>query len=111
MLQQALILLLVIIPVVTAGAIFPDHIGTFDKGSPTSLAMPDRDLFSEYGLEATEQAEYKSEGKRFTATAWRFKDSTGAMAFFQARRPSGATPAPLAKLAISTSDGRIFAYG
>jgi hypothetical protein len=111
MLQQALILLLAIIPAVAAGAIFPDHIGTFDKGSPTSLAMPDRDLFSEYGLEATEQAEYKSEGKRFTATAWRFKDSTGAMAFFQARRPSGATPAPLAKLAISTSDGRIFAYG
>src|ERR1700722_15440648 len=33
------------------------------------------------------------------------------MAFFQARRPSGANPAPLAKLAVLTSDGTIFAYG
>jgi hypothetical protein len=104
-------MLLMVVPALAAGAIFPDKIGTFDKGSPTSLTMPDRGLFDEFGLEATEQAEYKSESEHFTATAWRFRDSTGAMAFFEARRPSGATPATLAKLAVSTSDGTIFAYG
>jgi hypothetical protein len=110
MLQQTLSFLL-FLPLVAEAAIFPDHIGTFDKGSPTSLTMPDRALFDEFGLEATEQAEYKSDDKHFTATAWRFRDSTGAMAFFQAHRPSGATPAPVSKLAASTSDGSIFSFG
>ncbi len=99
------------LPLVAQAAIFPEHIGTFDKGAPAALSMPDRELFNEFGLEATEQAEYKSEDKHFTATAWRFKDSTGAMAFFQAHRPSAATPAAISKLATSTSDGSIFAYG
>jgi hypothetical protein len=92
--------------------IFPDKIGNFEKGAPTSLAVPDRNLFSELGLEATEQAEYKSpESKHFTATAWRFRDSTGAVTFFQAHRPSGAAPAPISKLTSVTSDGQVFAYG
>ncbi len=98
-------------PLVASAAIFPDHIGTFEKGAPTSLTMPDRALFDEFGLEATEQAEYKAEAKHFTATAWRFHDSTGAMAFFEAHRPSGAAAAPVLKLIATTSDGRIFGYG
>ena len=123
MLQQALrkvarsqepvarIALVFVATVMASGAIFPDKIGDFERGAPTSLTIPDRALFDEFGLEATEQADYKSEGKHFSATAWRFKDSTGAMAFFQAHRPSGATPAPLAKLSVATSDGSIYAYG
>lgn len=117
MLQQALgrISLLLIVPALAMGAIFPDKVGIFEKGAPATLAMPDKALFDEFGLEATEQAEYKLPGekkpKHFTATAWRFHDSTGAMAFFQAHRPSGASPAALAKLSIATSDGKIFAYG
>jgi hypothetical protein len=109
MLQQALRSLWM--PLLASAAIFPDKIGEFDKGSLTTLAIPDRDLFNEYGLETTEEAEYKSGPKHFTATAWRFHDSTGALAFFEAHRPSGATPAPLVKLAASTEDGSIFAYG
>lgn len=107
----SIVVLLMMAPLLATAAIFPDKIGTFEKGSPTSLAMPDRSLVDEFGLQATEQAEYKEEKKHFTATAWRFRDSTGAMAFFQARRPSGANPAALAKLAVTTSDGTIFAYG
>jgi hypothetical protein len=103
--------LLLMMAAAVSAAIFPDKIGEFERGAPASLSMPDRALFDEFGLEATEHADYKSEGKHFTATAWRFKDSTGAMAFFQAHRPSGATPAPLAKLSVATSDGSIYAYG
>jgi hypothetical protein len=102
---------LLFLPLLAQAAIFPDHIGTFDRGAPTALTVPDRALFDEFGLEATEQAEYKSEAKHFTATGWRFRDSTGAMAFFQAHRPSGAKPAAISKLAVTTSDGLIFAYG
>jgi len=110
MLQQA-VALLILMPALASAAIFPAQIGTFDQVAPTSLTVPDKPLFDEFGLEAAEQAEYKSETRHFVATAWRFKDSTGAMAFFQAHRPSGANPAPVAKLAVTTSDGRIFAYG
>src|SRR5271169_3633307 len=71
-------------------AIFPDQIGDFTKGAPKALAVPDQALYNEYGLVATEQAEYTSvgpaggpgtgggpaEAKRLTATAWRMRDST-----------------------------------
>jgi hypothetical protein len=92
-------------------AIFPDQIGTFTKGPVKTVSVADQALYNEYGFQATEQAEYTSSDQHFTATAWRMRDSTGAMALFEARRPSGATPAQLAKLAVRTSDGVIFAYG
>ena len=92
-------------------AIFPDQIGTFKKGAPRTMGIPDQALYNEYGLDTTEQAEFESADRRFTATAWRLKDSTGAMALFEARRPSGATASKITPLAVQTSDGMIFAYG
>jgi hypothetical protein len=96
---------------VAQGPMFPDQIGAFKKGPPRAMSVPDRALYEEYGLEAMEQAEYTSPENHFTATAWRLRDSTGALALFEARRPPGATPANLAKLSVRTSDGCIFAYG
>ncbi len=96
---------------VAQGAIFPDEIGPFKKGPPRTMSLPDRALYQEYGLDATEQAEYTSPDKRFTATTWRLRDSTGALALFESRRPPGAVPSNLAKLSVSTSDGFIFAFG
>jgi hypothetical protein len=92
-------------------AIFPDQIGDFQKGPPKTVIVPDHALLDEYGLSATEQAEYAAPAKHFTATAWRFHDSTGAMAMFELRRPPGAASAGITKLAVTTSDGVIFAYG
>ncbi|HLX43861.1 MAG TPA: DUF6599 family protein [Bryobacteraceae bacterium] len=94
-----------------SAAIFPDKIGDFQKGPPKTISVPDQALLDEYGLSATEQAEYKTAEKHFTATAWRFHDSTGAMAMFEFRRPPGAVSSGIAKLAVQTSDGAIFAYG
>jgi len=104
-------LILLLLAGAAYGAIFPDQAGEFKKGPPKTIGVPDQSLYDEYGLDATEQAEYASGAQHFTATAWRFRDSTGAMALFEARRPAGATPAKLAKLAVQTSDGVIFAYG
>ena len=47
------------------------------------MGLPDRELLTEYGLEATESADYITvaeapEKKRFSATAWRLNDSTSA---------------------------------
>jgi|SRR5579862_447571 hypothetical protein len=92
-------------------AIFPDQLGTFKKGPVQTVSAPDLELYDEYGIQATEQAEYTSPVKKFLATAWRFHDSTGAMAMFEAHRPPAATPSKTAKLAVSTSDGVILAYG
>ncbi|HEY4363222.1 MAG TPA: hypothetical protein VGN17_19795 [Bryobacteraceae bacterium] len=69
-------------------AIFPDSLGDYAKGPTKELAAPDPALFQEYGFEAAEQAEFTSPtlGK-ITASAWRFHDSTGAMAAAQSQRP------------------------
>src|ERR1700722_14168490 len=91
--------------------IFPDHIGKFAKGTVKTVAIPDQPLLEEYGIDATEQAEYASGTKHFSATAWRMHDATGAMALFESRRPPGAIPAEDTKLAVRTSDGVIFAHG
>jgi len=94
-----------------AAAIFPDQIGDFKKGPPKTISIPDQALLDEFGLDATEQAEYTNAAKHFTATAWRFRDSTGAMAMFEFRRPPGAVAGSIGKLAVQTSDGVIFEYG
>ena len=93
-------------------AIFPDQIGDYRKSAPQTVGVPDRALYDEYGLEASEAADYTGpDHKRFTAAGWHLHDSTGAMALFQSRRPPGAVPASFAALAVRTSDGIIFAYG
>lgn len=92
-------------------AIFPDAVKNYQKASNKAILTPDTALLQEFGLEATEQAEYSAAPRHFTATAWRFHDPTGAMAFFESTRPAGATPAKITNLSVNTSDGVIFAYG
>jgi hypothetical protein len=96
-------------------AILPDQIGDLARGEVKSVAVEDASLYQEFGFISAEQAEYtapdKSPAKRFTATAWRLRDSTGALALFEARRPENATPAKLSALSAKTPDGAIFAYG
>jgi len=98
------------------GVIFPDRIGVFQKTAPKTLALPDRELLTEYGLEASETADYVTvpeagEKKRFIATAWRLMDSTGAFALYQSRRALGATVSDFSANAARTSDGVLFAFG
>ena len=92
-------------------AILPDQIGDFIKGESKPLAAQDAALYKEIGFQAGEQALYKSPDKRFTISAWRLRDSTGALALFEAQRPALATPAKLAALSARTPDGALFAYG
>ena len=112
-----LLLLCLPAPLLAQAPIFPDQIGPYEKHAPTTISAPDRALYDEYGLEASEQAVYMGpattgpDKKQFTATAWRTHDSTGAMALFQSRRPSGASRAAFAPMAVATSDGVIFEYG
>jgi len=97
-------------------AILPDQIGDFARGETQPVAAQDAGLYQEFGFISAEQAPYtatpgNNPGKRFIATAWRLRDSTGALALFEARRPDNATPAKLSALSAKTPDGAIFAYG
>jgi len=92
-------------------AIFPDAVTSYQKRPAKTILTPDTSLLNEFGVDATEQAEYAAGKKHFTATAWRFHDSTGAMAMFESLRPPGAKAATVTPLSVSTSDGVIFAYG
>lgn len=49
-------------------------------------------LWAEYGGEAAERALYDGPVGRFSASAWRFQDATGALAWYQASRPAKCTP-------------------
>ena len=87
--------------------ILPDQIGELKKSAPKTIGIPDQALYDEYGFDASESADY---GK-LVVTAWRFRESTGAMAMFEARRPAVATLSNISKLAVKASDGVLFAYG
>jgi uncharacterized protein DUF6599 len=103
------LLLLCVLPL--GAAILPDQIGDFARGETKALMAQDTALYQEFGFIAAEQAQYTGAGKRFTISAWRLRDSTGALALFEVQRPALATPAKLAALSAQTPDGAVFAYG
>jgi hypothetical protein len=70
--------------VLAHGAIFPDQIGLDRKVAAQPVSVSDAPLLQEYGFQEAEQANFG----RFEATAWRFMDSTGAMAFLQSLHSS-----------------------
>ncbi len=95
-----------------AGPIWPDQFGAYTRTAVTVAPTSDQPLYEEYGLQASEKAEYQAGKKHFTATAWRMKDSTDALGVFQALRPPKSTPSQLDKLAVSIPDGgTLLAHG
>jgi hypothetical protein len=92
-------------------AIFPEAFTTFTRGKVTPLEAPDKELYKEYGFVEAEKAEYSGGGKTFTISGWKVKDSTGAMALWQLRRPADAQPSKIARLAVTTPNGLVTAYG
>ena len=102
--------LLILVGLPLGAAILPEHIGEFARGETRTLAAQDPALYQEFGVVAGEEAQYTSGQKRFTLSAWRLRDSTGALALFDAERPADAKPAKLAVLSAQTSDGALLAY-
>jgi hypothetical protein len=46
---------------------------------PTRTPSADQAIWDEYGFRKAKTAQYEGDGEKFTATAWRFQDPTGAM--------------------------------
>jgi len=75
------------------------------------VEVSDRPLWDEYGFQQAEQAEYESGARKFTASAYRLQDSTGALATFEWQRPADAKPSKVAKLAVDTPVSLMLAHG
>ncbi len=93
------------------GGIWPDQMGEFKRVSAAPMAVSDRALWDEYGFDQAERATYQAGAKKFVATAWRLKDSTGAFAAFQWQRPADAHPTKLSDLAVETQTTAVITYG
>jgi hypothetical protein len=104
--------LLLLLPVLAAAAIWPDPIGSFHRVSAQAVAVQsDQAIWDEYGFQEGETAQYEGDGQRFTATAYRFQDPTGALGAFDWLRPADSKPSAVAKLAAETSTASILAHG
>lgn len=86
-----------LIPVPAAAVILPETIGAWQKGAPVAAPPADAKVWQELGLQDSEAAPYSANGQKYTISAWRFADATGAYAAFDQLRPADAT-------AITVSD-------
>lgn len=104
-------LIALLFPALSSAAIWPETFGNFNRTSLAPVEISDRPLWEEYGFQQGERARYESGGRQFTATAYRFQDSTGAMAAFDWQRPDGAKPSKLGPLAAETPRIVTLAHG
>src|SRR4051812_27825051 len=70
-------LLPVLLPAILAAAVLPDTIGEWQKGPAKPAAVLDQKVWQEYGLRASETAEYAANGTKYSILAYRFTDATG----------------------------------
>lgn len=73
-----------------ASTILPETIGAWQRGTPSPAAVPDQKVWQEFGLQASETAPYSANGQKFTISAYRFADATGAFAALDQIRPADA---------------------
>lgn len=100
-----------LLPFLASAAILPDTIGAYHRTATSQPAIADRQIWDEYGLKASETATYENGSEKFTATAYRFQDPTGALAAFYWQRPADAAASRVAKNAAETKSGLIVANG
>jgi hypothetical protein len=100
-----------LLPALAGAAIWPDAIGAYHKTTAPAVTLADRAVWDEWGLAESEAAVYENAGKRFTATAWRLRDSTSALAAFDWQRNAKATPSKVAALAAETPTTLLMAHG
>lgn len=104
-------LLALLLPALAQAAIFPDAIGAWRRTAASKPVLADGPLWDEYGLQESEAASYENGSAKFTATAWRLQDSTGALAAYDWQRPGKSEPSKLAALAAETADSLVLVHG
>ena len=102
---------LLFLPVLLSAAILPDTIGDWKKGAASPAAVPDQKVWREYGLQDSETAEYTSGPTKYSISAWRFADATGAFAAFDQVRPADAKPIEVSGLGVANASDEVIAVG
>ncbi|MGA2724093.1 MAG: DUF6599 family protein [Bryobacteraceae bacterium] len=100
-----------LLPALAQAAIWPDVIGDWHLTATSKPVLTDSPLWDEYGLQESEAATYQNGSAKFTATAWRLQDSTGALAAYDWQRPAQSQPSTLAVLAAETADSLVLVHG
>lgn len=77
---------------VCAENVWPDQWREHVRQKTSAVVPADAQLWVEYSGEAAEKAVYESTVGRFSATAYRLKDSTTALAWYEFLRPESAVP-------------------
>jgi len=105
------LLAIFLLPAALAAAILPDAIGEAHRTATTQPSLSDRPLWDEYGLKESETATYENGPAKFTLTAYRMADSTGALGVFDWQRPAKATESKAAPRAAETADSLTVLHG
>jgi len=92
-------------------ALLPDTIGVWKRGDPAPAFAPDPPVWTEYALQEAETAPYSDGARKYSITAYRFVDATGAMAAFDQARPPQARPVTLMGLSVETDTDELVAAG
>ena len=100
-----------LVPALCPAAILPVAIGSYQRTGTVPLPSADKGVWDDFGLKEAESAAYASGKDKFTVTAWRMDDSTGAMAAFDWQRPANSVPSPVVSLAAETPDSLILVHG
>lgn len=104
-------LLALLIPALAQAAIWPDAIGAYHRTAVSKPVLADGPIWDEYGLRESETATYENGSAKFTATAWRLQDPTGALAAYDWQRPAKSEPAKVGALAAETADSLLLVHG
>jgi hypothetical protein len=104
-------LLLFLVAAAASAAILPDTIGEWNKGVGAPAVVAEQKVWQEYGLQASETAEYASSAMHYTVSAFRFADATGAFAAFYQARPADAKPVEVSGLGAANVGEEIVTVG
>jgi hypothetical protein len=100
-----------LLPAAVAAAMLPDAIGDYHRTATSRPALTDRPLWDEYGLKEAETASYQNGDSKFSVTAYRTIDSTGALGVFDWQRPVEATASKAGAMAVETADSLMVLQG
>jgi hypothetical protein len=103
--------LLLALPALVGAAILPETIGDWQRGQVSHAAIPDQKVWQEYGLQDSETAEYVAGGTKYSISAYRFGDATGALAAFYEARPADAQAATVTGLGAANDAEEVVAVG
>ena len=96
---------------VAGAAILPDTIGAWQKGPGAPATVSEPKVWREYGLQDSETAPYEANGRKYTISAWRFSDATGALSAFDETRPVDAKPIQVTGIGEANASDEVVAVG